>query len=178
MQGGGWSSFLGPGAPAWSHQWPPHDFSRDALGGQGALCPLPLWLLLRRLVTPAGLPSVCLLTYVSSARGCLYSCLRLSVFHLPASACKPLKGRGLQRGELAMQHPVLCDNNSGAPHRARLHTLPTIGLCWDPIPQMGMLSSWTALLQAPHWTGPGQPLQAALQPIAVVYLWLGHLLMA
>lgn len=50
---------------------------------------------------PAGLPSVCLLPHVSATRGCLYSCLSLSVFHLHASARKRGEGSGLWRGEQA-----------------------------------------------------------------------------
>ena len=58
-----------------------------------------------------------------------------------------------------MQHPILYEDNFGAPHRPRLHTLPTIRLYWDPTQQMSMLRSCSALLQAQHQTGPGRPPQ-------------------
>ena len=111
VRGARWPSFLGSHVPTGSINDNP-----VATAGMcpvtGSLMPAAWWLLLRRLVTPAGLPSVCLLTYISTTRGCLHSCLGLSVFRLPASACKPLKGRGLQRGELTVQHPILYEDNS------------------------------------------------------------------
>lgn len=153
-----WPSFLGSRVPAGSISDNP-----VATAGMcpvtGSLMPPAWWLLLRRLVTPAGLPSVCLLTYISTTRGCLHSCLGLSVFHLPASACKPLKGRGLQRGELTVQRPILYEDNSQAPHRPRLRTLPTVRLCWDPSRQVSTLRPCTALLHAQRQTGPGRPPQ-------------------
>ena len=158
VRGARWPSFPGSHVPTGSINDNP-----VATAGMcpvtGSLMPAAWWLLLRRLVTPAGLPSVCLLTYISTTRGCLHSCLGLSVFRLPASACKPLKGRGLQRGELTVQLPILYEDNSQAPHRPRRHTLPTVRLCRDPTPQVNTLRSCTALLHAQRQIGPGRPPQ-------------------
>lgn len=75
---------------------------RGRICAERALRPLWWWFPLRRLVIPTGLP--CLLIDLCKHRLKVFVqfSIFLSVCHLPASACIPLKGRGLQRGELAI----------------------------------------------------------------------------